>query len=67
MYKAVLEKGIPVKYILFKGEQHGFRKAESIKEALDSELYFFSRVFKFDLLPEAGIKPINIDNIDKIA
>ena len=35
-------KGLPVGYFLFSGEQHGFRKAENIKRALDAELYFFA-------------------------
>ena len=33
---------------LIAGEQHGFRKAENIKFALDGEFYFFSKVFGFD-------------------
>ena len=32
---------------LFPGEQHGFRKSENIKTALDGEFYFYSRVFGF--------------------
>jgi dipeptidyl aminopeptidase/acylaminoacyl peptidase len=34
--------GVPVGYLLFEGEQHGFRRAETIKRALDAELYFFA-------------------------
>jgi dipeptidyl aminopeptidase/acylaminoacyl peptidase len=34
--------GIAVGYFLFAGEQHGFRKAENIKRALDAELYFYA-------------------------
>jgi len=48
MFDAVRAKGIPVAYIPFEGEQHGFRKAENIKRSLDAELYFYSRVFGFD-------------------
>ncbi|HSE98900.1 MAG TPA: S9 family peptidase [Blastocatellia bacterium] len=48
MYEAVRAKGLPVAYIPFEGEQHGFRKAENIKRALDGELYFYSKVFGFD-------------------
>ena len=33
---------MPVAYLLFAGEQHGFRKAENIKRALDGELYFYA-------------------------
>ncbi len=62
MVEAVREKGIPVAYVPFEGEQHGFRKAENIKAALDSELYFYSQVFGFDL-PYA-IDPIKIYNLN---
>jgi len=40
MYQALDAKGLPVAYIPFAGEQHGFRKAESIKRALEVELFF---------------------------
>jgi len=62
MYKAVKEKGKPTMYVLFKGEQHGFRKAENIQTALDGEFYFFSKVFGF----EPADKHINIpiDNLN---
>ena len=42
MVEALRRKGIPVGYLLFSGEQHGFRKAENIKRALDAELYFYA-------------------------
>jgi dipeptidyl aminopeptidase/acylaminoacyl peptidase len=44
---AVKAKGIPVAYIEFEGEQHGFRKAENIVRSLESELAFYGRVFGF--------------------
>lgn len=47
MVNALKAKGIPVAYVTFPEEQHGFRQAENIKRALDSELYFYSRVFGF--------------------
>ena len=42
MVEALKAKGIPVTYITFPDEQHGFRKAENIKTALESELAFYS-------------------------
>lgn len=48
MYDAVNAKKLPTMYILFKGEQHGFRKSENIQTALDGEFYFFSKVFGFE-------------------
>jgi dipeptidyl aminopeptidase/acylaminoacyl peptidase len=62
MYDAVKAKGIPVAYVPFEGEQHGFRKAENIRRALDGELYFLSRVFDFDLAEP--IEPVEIANLD---
>ncbi len=41
MVEALRKKGVPVGYLLFEGEQHGFRQAASIKRALDAELYFY--------------------------
>jgi dipeptidyl aminopeptidase/acylaminoacyl peptidase len=47
MVDALRGRGIPCGYLLFAGEQHGFRRAENIKRALDAELYFYSElVFK---------------------
>jgi dipeptidyl aminopeptidase/acylaminoacyl peptidase len=42
MVEALRARGVPVGYLLFSGEQHGFRKGENIKRALDAELYFFA-------------------------
>ena len=42
MVNELRRKGLPVGYFLFSGEQHGFRRAENIKRALDAELYFFA-------------------------
>ena len=58
MVEALKKKGVPVAFIGFPGEQHGFRRAETLKRALDTELYFYAQVFAFDL-PEP-IEPIVI-------
>ena len=42
MVEALRRRGVPVGYLLFAGEQHGFRRAETIKRALDAELYFYA-------------------------
>jgi dipeptidyl aminopeptidase/acylaminoacyl peptidase len=42
MVAALTKRGIPAGYFLFDGEQHGFRRAENIKRALDAELYFYA-------------------------
>ena len=61
MVAALKAKGLPVAYVPFEGEQHGFRRAENIKRALDSELYFYSRVFGFDLAD--AVEPVLIENL----
>ncbi len=44
MVEALRRRGIPCGYLLFAGEQHGFRRAENIKRALDAELYFYAEL-----------------------
>jgi dipeptidyl aminopeptidase/acylaminoacyl peptidase len=61
MVEALRKKRLPVAYVAFEGEQHGFRKAENIKRALDGELYFYSRVFDFPLADE--VEPVEIENL----
>jgi dipeptidyl aminopeptidase/acylaminoacyl peptidase len=61
MVDALKAKGLPVAYVLYEGEQHGFRKAENIKRTLDGELYFYSRVFGFELAD--AIEPVAIENL----
>jgi dipeptidyl aminopeptidase/acylaminoacyl peptidase len=58
MVEALRAKGLPVAYVPFAGEQHGFRRAENIKRALDGEIYFYSRVFGFELTDEVEAVPI---------
>jgi dipeptidyl aminopeptidase/acylaminoacyl peptidase len=62
MFDAVRAKGIPTAYLAFEGEQHGFRKAENIKRSLDAELYFYSRIFGFELAEP--VEPVHIENLD---
>ncbi len=61
MVEALRAKGIPVAYVPFEGEQHGFRRAANIKRALDGELYFYSRVFGFELAET--VEPVPIENL----
>jgi len=61
MYQAVRAKGVPVAYLTFEGEQHGFRKSENIQRALDAELYFYSKIFKFEL--GQPVQPVVIENL----
>ncbi len=61
MVDALRDKGLPVAYLPFECEQHGFRKAENIKRSLDAEFYFYSRVFQFE--PADEIEPVKIENM----
>lgn len=61
MADAVRKKGLPVAYVTFSGEQHGFRKAENIVRALESELYFYGKVFGFE--PAGELAQVEIDNL----
>jgi dipeptidyl aminopeptidase/acylaminoacyl peptidase len=48
MVEALRRKELPHAYVLFEGEQHGFRKAESTQRALEAELSFYAQVLGFD-------------------
>ncbi|MEZ2232183.1 prolyl oligopeptidase family serine peptidase [Microcoleus sp.] len=61
MVEILKAKGLPVAYVAYEGEQHGFRRAENIKKTLDGELYFYSQVFKFELADE--VAPVLIYNL----
>lgn len=61
MVDALKRKGLPVAYIGFPGEQHGFRRSETLKRALDAELFFYAKVFGFDL--PNSIDPVEIFNL----
>ena len=61
MVAALRKKGVPVAYVPFEGEQHGFRQAKNIQRALDGELYFYSRVFGFELAEP--VEPVEIENL----
>ena len=62
MFEALKAKGVPVAYVPFAGEGHGFRQAKNIKRTLDGTLYFLSRVFGFDL--PVAVEPLDIENLD---
>ncbi len=61
MADAVRRKGMPVAYVAFPGEQHGFRRAENIARSLEAELYFYAALFGFPATPPDP--PIVIDNL----
>jgi dipeptidyl aminopeptidase/acylaminoacyl peptidase len=64
MAEAVRASGWPVAYLTFAGEQHGFRKAETIVRSLEAELFFYGAVFGFT--PADAIEPVPIDNLGRV-
>ncbi len=60
MADAVRRKGLPVALLTFAGEQHGFRRAETIVRCLEAELSFYGAVFGF-VPPDTP--PLAIDNL----
>ncbi|TMI18115.1 S9 family peptidase [Candidatus Bathyarchaeota archaeon] len=61
IFEAVKAKGLPVAYIAYDWEQHGFRRAENIKRSYEAELYFYSKIFRFNL--SDPIEPVIIENL----
>ena len=55
---ALKANGVPVAYLAFEGEQHGFRKAETIVRAAEAELRFYGQVFGFD--PQGVTDPVEL-------
>jgi dipeptidyl aminopeptidase/acylaminoacyl peptidase len=60
MVEALRRKGLPYAYVLFEGEQHGFRKAESTRIALEAELSFYAQVLGFD---RDDVPTLSIENL----
>ena len=62
MVSSLKKRKIPVAYIAFEGEQHGFRKSETIIRSREAELYFYSKVFRIPIT--AAAEPVAIWNLD---
>ncbi|GAB3007920.1 S9 family peptidase [Amycolatopsis acidiphila] len=60
---ALRSRQLPVAYLLFEGEQHGFRRAENIRRALEAELSFYSQILGFELPAGEGIEPVEVENL----
>ena len=64
MYEALKARGVPVAYLKFEGEGHGFRRAENIRRSIEAELYFYGKVFGF--LPADTLEPVAISNASNL-
>jgi len=58
MVAALKARRVPVAYLPFEGEGHGFRKQETLRRAQEAELYFYAQVFGF--APADQIAPVEI-------
>ena len=61
MVDALRRKGVPVAYLAFEGEQHGFRQAANIQRVLEAELSFYAQVFGFSLADD--VQAVLIENL----
>ncbi len=61
MFDAVRAKGLPVALLMFEGEQHGFRRAATIRRVLEAELAFYGRIFGFT--PAGPVATLEIHNL----
>jgi dipeptidyl aminopeptidase/acylaminoacyl peptidase len=62
---ALWEKQLPHAYLLFPGEDHGFRAAANIIRSFEAELSFYAQVFGF--VPADPIEPIEVHFLEPTA
>ena len=62
---AARRRHLPVALIMFEGEGHGFRRAETIKAATEAQIYFLGQIFSFQ--PADPVPEIPIENLNRIA
>lgn len=56
-------KRLPFAYLAFEGEQHGWRRESTIRRAMEAEIYFYSRIFGFELADD--VEPLEIENFTR--
>lgn len=61
MIEALERNRVPYAYLAFEGEQHGFRKAESIARSYQAELAFYGKVLGF--VPADALPPLPVRNL----
>jgi dipeptidyl aminopeptidase/acylaminoacyl peptidase len=61
MVRALQAKGLPHAYLAFPGEQHGFRRSETVVRCLQAELTFYGRILGFT--PADAPDPVHIENL----
>ncbi|HLZ74212.1 MAG TPA: prolyl oligopeptidase family serine peptidase [Phenylobacterium sp.] len=58
---ALVSRGTPVACLVFAGESHGWRRAETIVRAKEVELWFYGKILGFE--PADDIAPLEIANL----
>ncbi len=61
MVNAAKQKKLPIAYVTYPNEAHGFRQLETIEHMLDAEHQFYARIFGFER--DTPQNPLHIDNI----
>ncbi len=61
MVAAVRAQGLPVAYVTYADEAHGFRQATNIAHQLSAELEFYRQIFGWPAIP--GTAPVDIHNL----
>jgi dipeptidyl aminopeptidase/acylaminoacyl peptidase len=61
---ALFERRVPHAYLLFPGEDHGFRAKDAIIRSFGAELSFYAQVFGFE--PADDIEPLEIQFLDEM-
>jgi dipeptidyl aminopeptidase/acylaminoacyl peptidase len=59
--QALRDKGLPHAYLLFEGEGHGFRKADTIVASREAELSFYAQILGFE--PGDPVPVLQIENL----
>jgi dipeptidyl aminopeptidase/acylaminoacyl peptidase len=59
---ALRQRGLPVAYLTFEGEGHGFRSADAIVRWFEADLAFHGRMLGFE--PHDDLPPLDIENLD---
>jgi dipeptidyl aminopeptidase/acylaminoacyl peptidase len=62
---ALWERRLPHAYILFAGEDHGFRSAANLVRSFEAELSFYGQVFGFE--PAGAIEPVTVEFLEGTA
>jgi dipeptidyl aminopeptidase/acylaminoacyl peptidase len=60
---ALFERRVPHVYLLYPGEDHGFRSKDAITRSFGAELSFYAQVFGFE--PADDVEPVEIQFLDE--